>query len=57
MNPTKQNQSEALIVTGVASLFSAIAAALLEYSLFAAILAFFSAFALVVALRNARERG
>jgi hypothetical protein len=56
MNPTNKNQSEALIFTGVGSLFSAIAAVLLEYSLFAGIFAFFSAFALAVALRNARER-
>src|SRR4051812_48611630 len=56
MYPTNENQSEALILTGVGSLFTAIAAALLEYSHFAAIFAFFSAFALAVALRNARER-
>ena len=55
MNPTNKNQSEALIFTGVGSLFTAIAAVLLEYSLFAGIFAFFSAFALAVALRNALE--
>ena len=38
MNPTNKNQSEALIFTGVGSLFTAIAAVLLEYSLFAGIL-------------------
>ena len=56
MNPTNKNRSEALIFTGVGSLFTAIAAVLLEYSLFAGIFAFFSAFALAVALQNARER-
>src|SRR4051812_40842755 len=54
MYPTNENQSEALIFTGVGSLFTPIAAVLLKYSLFAGIFAFFSAFALAVALRNAR---
>lgn len=53
MYPT--NKGEALIFTGVGSLFTAIAAVRLEYSLFAGIFAFFSAFALAIALRNARE--
>ena len=45
----------ALIFTGVGSLFTAIAAVLLEYPTFATIFAVFSAFALAVALRNAKE--
>jgi hypothetical protein len=56
MYPTNENQGEALIFTGVGSLFTAIAAVLLEYWLFAGIFAFFSAFALAVAVRNARGK-
>ena len=53
-HPIDENQGDALIFTGVGSLFTAIAAVLLEYPTFATIFAFFSAFALAVALRNAR---
>jgi hypothetical protein len=56
-HPIDENQGDALIFTGVGSLFTAIAAVLLEYPTFATIFAFFSAFALAVALRNAREGG
>ena len=53
--PIDENRGDALIFTGVGSLFTAIAAVLLEYPTFAAIFAFFSAFTLAVALRNAQE--
>ena len=56
-HPIDENRGDALIFTGVGSLFTAIAAVLLEYPTFATIFAFFSAFALAVALRNAREGG
>ena len=54
-HPIDENRGDALIFTGVGSLFTAIAAVLLEYPTFATIFAFFSAFALAVALRDARE--
>ena len=54
-HPIDENRGDALIFTGVGSLFTAIAAVLLEYPTFATIFAFFSAFALAVALRYARE--
>ena len=50
-----ENRGDALIFTGIGSLFTAIAAVLLEYPTFATIFEFFSAFALAVALRNAKE--
>ena len=55
MHPIDENRGDALIFTGVGSLFTAIAAVLLEYPTFATIFAFFGAFALAVALRDARE--
>ena len=54
-HPIDENRGDALIFTGVGSLFTAIAAVLLEYPTFATIFAFFGAFALAVALRDARE--
>ena len=54
-HPIDENRGNALIFTGVGSLFTAIAAVLLEYPTFATIFAFFGAFALAVALRDARE--
>ena len=56
MRPTEDNPDDALIFTGVGSLFTAIAAVLLNYPIFAAVFAFFSAFALAVVMRNARHR-
>jgi hypothetical protein len=56
MRPTDKNRGDALIFTGVGSLFTAIAAVLLEYPMFAAVFAFFSAFTLAVAVRNAGQR-
>ena len=53
--PIDENRGDALIFTGIGSLFTAIAAVLLEYPTFATIFEFFSAFALAVALRNAKE--
>ena len=53
MHSTDENQTDALIFTGLGSLFTAILAVLLEYPMFAAVFAFFSAFALGVAVRNA----
>ena len=55
-HPIDENRGDALIFTGVGSLFTAIAALLREYPTFATIFAFFGAFALAVALRDARER-
>jgi hypothetical protein len=40
MRPTDENRDDALIFTGVGSLFVAIAAVLLEYPMFAALFAF-----------------
>ena len=57
MHSTDENQLDALIFTGVGNLFTAIAAVLLEYPIFAAVFAFFSAFALGLALRNAQGGG
>jgi hypothetical protein len=54
MRPT-DNRDDALILTGVGSLFIAIAAVLLGHTMFASIFAFFSAFALTAALQNAWE--
>jgi hypothetical protein len=54
MHPIDENRGSALIFTGVGSLFTAIAAVLLEYPTFATIFAFFGAIALAVALRDAR---
>ena len=54
-HPIDENRGDALIFTGVGSLFTAIAAVLLEHHTFATIFAFFGAFALAVALRDARE--
>jgi hypothetical protein len=56
MCPTDENRVDTLIFTGVGSLFTAIAALLLDYPMFAAVFAFFSAFALAVAVRNAGQR-
>ena len=50
MSPTEDNEDDALIFTGVGSLFTAIAAVLLNYPIFAAVFAFFSAFALAVVM-------
>jgi hypothetical protein len=55
MHSTDENQLDALIFTGVGSLFTAIAAVLLEYPVFAAVFAFFSAFALGLSVRNAQR--
>ena len=54
-HPIDEYRGDALIFTGVGSLFTAIAAVLLEYPTFATIFAFFGAFALAVALRDARR--
>jgi hypothetical protein len=54
-HPIDENRGDALIFTGVGSLFTAIAAVLLEYPTFTTIFAFFGPFALAVALRDARE--
>ena len=56
MRPTDENQGDALIFTGIGSLFTAIAAVLLEYPMFATLVAFLSVFALAVAVRNAGQR-
>ncbi len=55
MRPIDENRDDALIFTGIGSLFTAIAAVLLDYPMFATIFAFFSAFAVAVALRNEWE--
>jgi hypothetical protein len=55
MRPIDENRDDALIFTGIGSLFAAIAAVLLGYQMFATIFAFFSAFAVAVALRNEWE--
>src|SRR3954452_22129690 len=44
MRPIDENRDDALIFTGIGSLFAAIAAVLLGYQMFATIFAFFSAF-------------
>ena len=54
-HPIDENRGDALTFTGVGSLFTAIAAVLLEYPTFATIFAFFSTFALAVAVRDARK--
>jgi hypothetical protein len=51
MRPIDEN-NDALIFTGIGSLFAAITAVLLDYPMFATVFAFFSAFAVAVALRN-----
>jgi hypothetical protein len=56
MRPIDEDRDNALIFTGIGSLFTAIAAVLLDYPMFATIFAFFSAFAVTVALRNEWER-
>src|SRR3954469_22388455 len=43
MRPRDENRDDALIFTGIGSLFTAIAAVLLDYRMFATIFAFFSA--------------
>jgi hypothetical protein len=55
VRPIDENRDDALIFTGIGSLFTAIAAVLLDYPIFATIFAFFSAFAVAVALRNEWE--
>ena len=55
MRPIDENRDDALIFTGIGSLFAAIAAVLLDYPMFATVFAFFSAFAVAVALRNEWE--
>jgi hypothetical protein len=42
MRPTDENRGDALIFTGIGSLFTAIAAVLLQYPMFAAVFAFLS---------------
>ena len=56
MRPTDENRGDPLIFTGIGSLFTAIAAVLLEYPMFATLFAFLSVFALAVAVRNAGQR-
>jgi hypothetical protein len=55
MGPIDENRDDALIFIGIGSLFTAIAAVLLDYPMFATIFSFFSAFAVAVALRNEWE--
>jgi hypothetical protein len=55
MRPIDENRDDALIFTGIGSLLTAIAAALLDYPMFATIFAFFSALAVALALRNEWE--
>jgi hypothetical protein len=55
MRSMNENREDALIFTGIGSLFTAIAAILLGYLMFATIFVFFSAFALAAALRNQWE--
>jgi hypothetical protein len=55
MRPIDENRDDALIFIGIGSLFTAIAAVLLDYPMFATIFAFFSALAVAVALRNEWE--
>ena len=57
VRPMDENRDDALIFIGIGSLFTAIAAVLLDYPMFATIFAFFSAFAVAVALRNEWNTG
>ena len=55
-HPIDENRGDALIFTGVGSLFTAIAAVLLEYPTFTTIFAFFGAFRACRCVAG-RERG
>ena len=57
MRPIDENRDDALIFTGIGSLFTAIAAVLLDYPMFATIFAFFSAFAVAVACETSGNTG